>query len=90
VSSPAPPGNDREPGAMKVLAWAALDGWVCICSILTRRDASVWDLVRTEQVWKEGVDVRSRSWEGLRRIEGSGRARLDLEGSRGGDGEVGR
>ena len=30
MSSPAPPGNDKEPGAMKVFAWAALDGCVCI------------------------------------------------------------
>lgn len=36
VSSPAPPGNDNEPGAMKVLAWAAFDGCVWMPSILQR------------------------------------------------------
>ena len=34
MRSPAPPGKDREPGAMKVFACSALDGCVWMLSMI--------------------------------------------------------
>jgi hypothetical protein len=45
VNSPAPPGKDSEPGAMKDLACCAFEGWVASESMIAVRIEQVVRLV---------------------------------------------
>lgn len=56
MRSPAPPGNEREPGAVKALACAAVAGWVWIPSILLMRSEVL--IERTECGRDDRPDIK--------------------------------
>lgn len=72
VNSPAPPGNDNEPGAMNVFACAAFDGCVWMPSILQR----VFAFVRVGRSSSVSRSVEELMLDGARGICGLPKKRL--------------